>query len=81
MAARRRQLELPLLRRYHAHLMSRGVSKYSFEDLLLDYRRCLVRNLTLPIIFWKRGMAPEGWWHRLDFALTAFREHDCDSLL
>lgn len=27
----------------------------------LDYRRCVVRNLTVPIIFWSRGMKPEGW--------------------
>lgn len=80
-ANRRRELELDLLRHYHAHLVQRGVHNYPFEELLLDYRRCLVRNLTFPIMFWARGMQPEGWWDRLDHAVTAYHDHDCDALL
>jgi hypothetical protein len=49
--------------------------------LWLDYRRCVVRNLTIPILFWSRGMKPEGWWHRLECALAAYRDLACDELL
>ena len=80
-ASRRRELELDLLRFYHGRLVAGGIQDYPFEELLLDYRRCLVRNLTVPIIFWARGMKPEGWWDRLDHAVTAYQDHDCDALL
>jgi len=78
---RRRELETPLLRRYHDSLLAYGVANYSPADLWLDYRRCVVRNLTMPIIFWNRGMKPEGWWRRLECALAAYRDLDCDELL
>ena len=51
--------------------MARGLDTYSFDELWLDYRRCVVRNLTIPNLFWSRGMKPEGWWHRLECALAA----------
>lgn len=77
----RRQLELSLLRRYHYELNSAGISNYSFDDLLLDYRRCLVRNLTFPILFWSRGLPREAWRNRLDCALAAYRDLECAELL
>jgi hypothetical protein len=77
----RAQLELPLLHFYHQELISSGVSNYSFEDLMLDYRRCLVRNLTFPIIVWAHGDPRENWRHRLDHALAAYRDHDAAELL
>ena len=78
---RRRELELPLLRRYHVALLVHGIAGYTFDDLWLDYRRCVVRNLTIPIIFWSRGMKPEAWWNRLECALAAYRDLECDDLL
>ncbi|HEU4510024.1 MAG TPA: aminoglycoside phosphotransferase family protein [Pyrinomonadaceae bacterium] len=79
--SRRRELELPLLRQYHEGLLAHGLNQYSFDELLLDYGRCAVRNLTIPILFWSRGMKPEGWWHRLECALAAYRDLRCDELL
>ena len=79
--ARRHELERDLLRRYHDGIVRRGVSGYSFDDLLLDYRHCIVRNLTFPLIFWSRGMAAERWWYRLEYALAAYRDLECDDLL
>ena len=78
---RRRELETSLIRRYHEALLSHGIANYSLEDLWLDYRRGVVRNLTIPIIFWSRGMNPEGWWHRLECALAAYHDLACDELL
>ena len=77
----REQLELPLLHFYHQELTSAGISSYSFDDLMLDYRRCLVRNLTFPIILWARGTPRESWRHRLDYALAAYRDHGAAELL
>jgi len=77
----RQKLELSLLHRYHKELLGAGVSNYSFDDLLLDYRRCVVRNLTFPIIFWSRGFRRESWRYRLDCALAAYRDFDGAELL
>ena len=79
--SRRREFEQPLLHYYHDGLLLRGVENYSFDELWLDYRRCVVRNLTIPILFWSRGMKPEGWWHRLECALAAYRDLACDELV
>ncbi len=78
---RRRELEEPLLRHYHRALLAHHIDAYSFDELWLDYRRCVVRNLTIPILFWSRGMKPEGWWHRLECALAAYEDLGCEELL
>ena len=77
----RRELESPLIRRYYEGLLRSGITSYAFDNLMLDYRRCVVRNLTLPILFWKRGMKREGWWHRLEYTLAAYQDLRCDELL
>jgi hypothetical protein len=79
--SRRREFERPLIEYYYDRLLKYGVQNYSFDELWLDYRRCVVRNLTIPIIFWSRGDQPEGWWHRLECALMAYRDLACDELL
>jgi hypothetical protein len=76
----RREFELPLLRHYHERLQSHAVDGYSFDELWLDYRRCVVRNLTMPIIYWSRGFKPQAWWHRLECALAAYHDLDCEDL-
>jgi Ecdysteroid kinase-like family len=78
---RRRELEASLIQRYHEALLAHGIGNYLLDDLWLDYRRGVVRNLTIPIIFWSRGMKPEGWWHRLECARAAYDDLDCDELL
>jgi hypothetical protein len=78
---RRRELETSLIRRYHEALLAHGIASYSFDDLWFDYRLSVIRNLTIPIIFWSRGMKPEGWWHRLECALAAYQDLMCDELL
>jgi hypothetical protein len=78
---RRREFERPLVRHYHEGLLAQGCEDYSFDELWLDYRRCAVRNLTIPMLYWRRGMKPEGWWPRLECALAAYRDLECDELL
>jgi hypothetical protein len=41
----RRELELPVLRHYHAALERRGVAGYSWEQLLRDYRLSAVQSV------------------------------------
>lgn len=77
----RQPLERPLLHLYQRRLADGGVTGYSFDDLWLDYRRCVVRNLTFPIILWRRGLPPEAWRRRLDCALAAYRDLDGDDVL
>jgi hypothetical protein len=77
----RREREEPLLRLYHDRLLALGVNGYSFSDLMLDYRRCVVRNLTMPIIFWAQGMKRERWWYRMEYALAAYSDLSCEELL
>lgn len=77
----RQKLELSLLHLYHEELVNAGISNYSFEDLLLDYRLCVVRNLTFPIIFWSRSFPRESWRYRLDCALAAYRDFNGAELL
>lgn len=79
--SRRREIEAPLIGLYHEALLAHGVSNYALDDLWLDYRRSVVRNLTFPIIFWSRGMKPEGWWSRLECALSAYQDLGCEELL
>lgn len=77
----RRRLERPLLEHYHRLLVAGGVGDYSLDELWLDYRRCVVRNLTFPIIYWSRGFPAESWRYRLDCALAAYRELRGDELV
>jgi len=79
--SRRREVERPLLQYYHEGLVEQGIEDYTFDELWLDYRRSVVRNLTFPIILWSRGTKPEAWWHRLECALAAYRDLGCDDLL
>ena len=79
--SRRREVERPLLQYYYEGLLKHGREDYTFDELWLDYRRSIVRNLTFPIILWSRGTKPEGWWHRLECALAAYRDLECDDLL
>ena len=38
-----------MLRSYHATLVANGVSGYSFEDMMMDYRRGLLIAMAIPV--------------------------------
>ena len=77
----RDRLEIKLLHRYHEELLALQISNYSRDDLWMDYRLCAIRNLTYPIILWKRGVRKDMWQARLRSVLTAYDDLDCDELL
>jgi len=78
---RRRRIEEPLLRRYHARLEALGVRGYGWDDLWSDYRRCWVRNLTIPVMRQARGRSDESWRELLNHAVVAVVDLDGDDLL
>jgi hypothetical protein len=71
---RRARLEQPLLRRYHRTLQANGVSKYSWDDLLADYRLFALRNMLIPVGQWDRGLPAYIWWGHLERGLLAARD-------
>jgi hypothetical protein len=80
-AVARQRIERRLLETYHGSLIRSGVSDISLDELWLEYRRCVVRNLTFPIIYWRRGFPRERWRYRLDCALAAYRDLNAAELL
>ncbi|MBC7791125.1 MAG: aminoglycoside phosphotransferase family protein [Anaerolineae bacterium] len=76
-----RETEVRLLRKYHDRLAALGVHGYSWDDLWLDYRRCIVRNLTIPILFWSRAAPREKKTLLLEGALDAFEHLGCEDVL
>ena len=69
----RRQVEPNLLRAYHQCLLSHGVTDYSYDQCMADYRLSILACL-LPPIAWKKPAF-------LDYALTAFDDWRCAELL
>jgi hypothetical protein len=78
---RRQATELPLLQNYHEKLLASGIDDYSWEDLWLDYRLGVVRNLTIPILFWKRGVQAKRWQNCLSCVLAAYDDLRCDEII
>lgn len=78
---RRARLEEPLLRRYFAQLMARGVSDYSWDMLWDDYRLSCVRNLLIPVWQWGRGINPSIWWFHLERSFLTYKDIKCEEVL
>lgn len=77
----RRDNETLLLAKYRERLVALGVHDYPWDELWLDYRRCIVRNLTIPILFWSRGNPRENKARLLESALVAFEDLGCEDVL
>ena len=73
--------ELRMLQRYHAELVARGVSGYSWDDLCHDYRAGIIYWLLVPIQDAHDGSAPAYWTPKLTCLTEAFHDWDCQSLL
>lgn len=78
---RRARLEQPLLRRYHAALVERGVRNFSWEDCWRDYRQAVIRELFVPVWQWSSGMQAAVWWSNLEKIWLAFEDLRCAELL
>ena len=72
-AQRRRELETKLLRYYHDGLKEEGVSDYSWEDCVYDYRLSVIAIL-FPTLAWRRFSI-------FDSRLIQFNDWNCEELL
>jgi len=77
----RQAKELSLLHKYHEKLSASGIDDYSWDDLWLDYRFGAVRNLTIPLLFWNRGVPGDRWQHCLRCVLSAYDDLCGDEVL
>ena len=58
--ALRRQWEMPVLERYHAKLVAKGVQGYSWQRLVDDYRLCVAMGVYVAVEYCRGGIN-ERW--------------------
>lgn len=74
----RRELEQPVLKHYHEHLIRCGVSGYTWEQLYHDYRLCAAMGVYIATEYCRGGINRRQqpiWMRKLELALAA-----CDDL-
>jgi len=79
----RRQFEIPILKRYHAHLMEKGVKNYSWDLLYDDYKLCVPMGVYIATEYCRGGLNErwiDYWMLMLRRSLTACDDLDCSSL-
>jgi hypothetical protein len=76
--SRRRELEMPLLRHYHAHLIQRGVHTLTWAQLYDDYRLCMALCVTNAVEYVRGGGDPR--WHEFVLRLLQRTLTACDDL-
>jgi aminoglycoside phosphotransferase (APT) family kinase protein len=77
----RRRLQPTLLDRYHATLMSCGVTGYGRSDLETDYRRAIVRKMPSPVSRVLGGQEPALGWESLTRLALAWDDLGCADVL
>lgn len=80
----RRRFESATLRAYHQALATRGVADYPFDQLMEDYRLCIVESIALAVEWCalQEDREPMRWlWNReLHRALAAYDDHRCHEM-
>ena len=83
--ASRRALEMPVLTAYHAALVRLGVSDYTWDELLADYRLCVIEAVYTAVEWCgtEEGLRDKKWiWFpKLQRAMAAFADWRCSELL
>lgn len=74
------QREEKILLQYHTTLQANGVSDYTWDDLLYDYKKGLIFWLTMPLQDRYGGARKDYWWPKMQCLVTAFREWKAESL-
>lgn len=75
------QREERMLRRYHQTLLSYGVTGYSWEAFLADYRLALLDWLLVPLQDRYDGSAAGYWRPKMQCLFAACCDHHCETLL
>jgi thiamine kinase-like enzyme len=78
---RRRQLERPLIDRYHAALLAQGVAGYDRCALDDDYRLSALFLIMRPVNQEAFDIPPVIWWNNLERILLAVDDLGCGDLL
>ena len=73
--------EETMLRRYLATLHAHGVTNYTWDQLLEDYRLMILIFLQVAIWDQTNGSLRSYWWPKLQCLLSAARDLDCLRLL
>jgi len=79
----RRNLEIPILKRYHDQLVSHGVNGYSWKQLYDDYRLCAAMGVYVATEYFRgggEGQWVSQWLLMLRRALTACDDLACNEL-
>jgi hypothetical protein len=78
---RRSRIEGLLLDRYHAELLTRGVSGYDRQALDDDYRLSALLLITRPVGQALMNIGPAVWWNNLERIMMAVVDLGCRDLL
>lgn len=70
-----------LLRRYHRALQGCGISGFSWDDLLADYRLMVLLMIFFPLWDQVNGSKRAYWWPKLQCLTGAYRDLGCKDLL
>ena len=70
-----------ILRLYHLALTRHGVTGYTWDDLLADYRLALLDWSLVPLQDRADGSTRDYWWPKMRNLLATCRDHDAASLL
>ena len=73
--------EETMLRLYLATLHAHGVTNYTWDQLLEDYRLMIIIFLQVAIWDQTNGAVRDYWWPKLRCMVSAARDFDCLSLL
>lgn len=79
----RRQWEMPVLERYHAQLVAKGVQGYSRQRLVDDYRLCVAMGVYVAVEYCRGGINErwiDSWLLMLQRSLMACDDLDCRAL-
>jgi thiamine kinase-like enzyme len=78
---RRSRIEGRLLDRYHAELLSQGVSGYDRQALDDDYRLAALWLITRPVGQALTNIGPAIWWNNIERIMLAVDDLGCRDLL
>jgi thiamine kinase-like enzyme len=81
----RRKWEWSILRQYHESLSSHGVSGYSWEQLVFDYKLCAIQSIYVATAWCveeeDRVKMKWVWLPQLQLSMAAYFDLHCDELL
>jgi len=70
-----------LLRLYHQQLCACGVTGYTWDDLMTDYRLMITLLVFLPVWDQTTGASREYWWLKMRCLTAAYQDLGCVRLL